>query len=145
MFKNFFSKKSLEECKEEQDKLMESVIENTDETIDTNKAARLLVNQDFDGAIEAYTDLCNKYPSSIGLFESQIGAAYFFKADYKTAEKYYLSSMDHGFTETADYNLWEVYEIFYQQSGDKSYMERYLKLFPNGECKAEAEKILNCH
>lgn len=141
-FKGEKSEESFKEAKKIQDELLSSLSQEKEETKEINKAAQLLVNQQFDEAIKAYESLCEKYPNSRGIYESQIGAAFFFKNDYHTAVEYYLKSMDHGFTDDADYNLWEAYEILYKQSKDNSYINKYLKLFPNGEYVSQANKIL---
>lgn len=133
---------SFREAKELQEDLFNTLPQQKEETKETNKAAQLLVNQRFDEAIKAYMDLCEKYSHSRGLFESQIGAAYFFKDDFETAVEYYLKSMEHGYSDSADYNLWEAYEILYKQSKDIGYIKKYLRLFPNGDYVQQANNIL---
>lgn len=133
---------SFEEANALRDSFL-SIMSQDDRSKQFNAAAGMLLKKAYDPCIEAYTLLGEKYPDELGLCESQIGAAYYFKEEYEKAVEYYVAAMNHGSDASMmDDNIWEAYEVLYQKTQDKSYIEKYKALFPNGSYISKANKIL---
>lgn len=61
-----------------------------------NEAAGLLVRQDFDAAIDAYSAIAERYPEKRATAFSQIGAAWFFKNEFARAIQFYQLALREG-------------------------------------------------
>lgn len=133
---------SFEEAQDMREHFL-SVMSQDDRNKEFNAAAGLMLKKAFDTGIEAYELLAKKYPDSLGLCESQIGAAYFFKEEYEKAIEYYIAAMNHGENkDMMDDNIWEAYEVLFQNTKDKEYLAKYLGLFPQGSYAAKAKKMM---
>jgi tetratricopeptide (TPR) repeat protein len=107
------------------------------------KAAKSMSSGNFTEAIDLYTELAGKYPQKKGLYEGQVGAAYYFLGDYAKAIESYTSALNNGGDKSMmDDNIWEATEAIYGQTKDKKAVEEYVALFPNGSYKKKAEKLL---
>lgn len=107
-----------------------------------NSASKLMLNGAYNEAIEAYLTLAEKHPEKRWLCESQIGAGYYFKKEYKKAIDYYLKARQNGaIEEMMDDNVWEACEAIYATNKDRSIIQLYLDHFPNGNYTRKAIKI----
>ena len=108
-----------------------------------NAAAKLMMNQSYQGCIQAYHALAEKYPDRKGDCQSQIGAAYYFLGDYDQAIENYLSARKNGIDpDMMDDNLWEACEALYKKTQDKTHISKYLEYCPAGNYAKKANKIL---
>lgn len=106
-------------------------------------ASKLMTSRKFAESIEVYKKLVDEYPEKSGLYEGQVGAGYYFLGDYTQAIEHYVSAMNHGGDKSMmDDNIWEASEALFKKNGDKAALQDYLKLFPTGNHKKNAEKLL---
>jgi len=146
LFDFLFGKKkmTLETADKTNDKFIaKNPVPTNDENDLMRKAAKSMSSQNFAEAIELYTQLANRYPTNKGLYEGQIGAAYYFLGDYAKAIESYTSALHNGGDKNMmDDNIWEAAEAIYGQTKDKKAIEEYVIVFPNGNYKKKAEKLL---
>jgi len=146
LFDFLFGKKkmTLETADKTNDKFIaKNPVPTNDENDLMRKAAKSMSSQNFAEAIELYTQLANRYPTNKGLYEGQIGAAYYFLGDYAKAIESYTSALHNGGDKNMmDDNIWEAAEAIYGQTKDKKAIEEYVVVFPNGNYKKKAEKLL---
>ncbi|MDD3877084.1 MAG: hypothetical protein PHT69_10710 [Bacteroidales bacterium] len=145
LFDFLFKKKSL--TLEEADKLNDTFIAKNpipkdDENSMMRQAAKLMSGQQFEDSIELYTKLAENYPANRGLYQSQIGAAYYFLADYNKAISFYTAALNNGADKgMMDDNIWEATEALFKQTGEKAHLDNYKLLFPEGNYVKKAEKL----
>ena len=133
---------SFEQAQKLRDSFL-SVMSQDDEDRAFNAAAGLMLKGAFQQTIEAYQSLAEKYPSRLGDCESQIGAAYHFLKQYDKAIEYYRSAEKNGADRsTMDDNTWEACLAAFKKTNDKSYINKYLELYPNGNYVKKANKLL---
>ncbi len=111
-----------------------------------------MTSKKFQESLDLYKKLSENYPSNKGLYESQVGAAYYFLGEYEKAVEYYISAMNNGGSKSMmDDNIWEAAEAFSKldillENGSiinpKNLIEKYLELFPNGSYAKKAKNIL---
>ena len=107
------------------------------------KAAKSMSSKNFTEAVDLYMELANKYPQNKGLYEGEVGAAYYFLGDYAKAIESYTSALNNGGDKSMmDDNIWEATEAIYGQTKDKKVVEEYVALFPSGNYKKKADKLL---
>lgn len=110
----------------------------------TKKAIKLLTSGKHAESIEIYMQLINEFPAQKNTYESQVGANYYFLGEFEKAIEYYTLSMQNGFSKSmSDDNIWEAYQALFEKSKDKSYLEKYIQKFPQGNAISEATKLLN--
>ncbi len=115
-------------------------------------ASKLMTSKKFRESLDLYKILSENYPNNKGLYESQIGAAYYFLGEYEKAIEYYISSLNNGGNKSMmDDNIWEAAEAFSKldlllANGSiikpKNLIEKYVELFPNGSHAKKAKEIL---
>ncbi len=133
---------------EEMDKLNDNYIAKNpnpkdEENALIRQASKCMTSKNFDAAIKAYQELTEKYPLNRGLYESQVGAAYYFLNDFESAINYYISALKNGADESMmDDNIWEATEAIYSQRKNKNVIEDYKNLFPKGSHSKKADKLL---
>ncbi len=133
----------------EADKLNDEFIANNPIAKDTEdemmrQASKFMTSGNFEESINLYKRMAEEYPDNRGLYESQVGAGYYFLGNYEEAINYYVSALKNGGDEDmADDNIWEATEVLYKQTGDKSHLEKYLELFPKGNYQKDASKLLD--
>ena len=146
LFDSLFGKKkmTLEEADKKNDAFIaKNPIAKNDENEMMRNASKLMTSGKYSESIDLYKKLSDDFPQNKGLYESQIGAAYYFLGDYDNAIKYYVSGMNNGGDKRMmDDNIWEATEALYNKTKDKSKLEQYITLFPNGSYKKKAEKLL---
>jgi len=109
-----------------------------------NIATSMILSKAYDESIDCYKHLLEKYPDTIGECQSQIGACYYFKKEYKKAIEYYLNARKNGANEnTMDDNVWEAYVEIYKKNKDVTAMLDYLEYFPEGRYKRKAAKFIS--
>ncbi len=119
-------------------------LEEDDEDRAFNDAARILMDGDFQGSIDAYRAFLEKYPERRASVDAQIGAALYFLQDYDAAIEHYVSAREHGADEDMmDDNIWEACETLHNKTKDLNNIRRYLELCPNGSYVKQAQKLLN--
>jgi tetratricopeptide (TPR) repeat protein len=155
-FDFIFGKKklTLEEADKKNDAFFaKNPVAKNEENELMRNAAKLMSSKQFNECIAAYTHLAQSYPSNQGLYEGQIGAAYYFLDDYDKAVEYYELGLQHGANASMmDDNIWEAAEEFAKvdvllEDGrvikPKHLVERYIALFPKGNHIKKAQKALN--
>lgn len=146
LFDFLFGKKKL--TLEEADKINDKYIaKNPTPANDENglmrQAAKAMSSKNFGDAVDLYTKLAEQYPSNKGLYESQIGAAYFFLGNFVKAIEYYISALYNGADKRMmDDNIWEATEELFHQTKDKNLLDNYLQIFPTGNYRKQAEMLL---
>ena len=121
-----------------------STMQQDDMSAQFNAAAKLMMNQSYQGCIEAYSALAERYPDRKGDCQSQIGAAYFFLGDYDQAIENYLAARENGMdADMMDDNIWEACETLYKKTQDKTPISKYMEYCPNGSYAKKANKILS--
>lgn len=156
LFDALFGKKkmSLENADRKNDEFIaKNPASENDENEMMRKASKLMTSEKFEESLELYQKLSNDYPNKRGLYESQVGAAYFFLGEYEKAVEHYISSMNNGGDkDMMDDNIWEAAEAYSNleiltEDGSvispKGLVEKYLELFPNGSYAKKARKILD--
>lgn len=114
-----------------------------DESALMREASKLMTGSRFAEAVEAYAALAEKYPAKKGLYESQVGAGYYFLGEYAKAIDAYTSALHNGGDKNMmDDNIWEAAEALYGQTKDTAPVRAYLELFAGGNHKKKAEKLL---
>lgn len=107
------------------------------------QAAKLMSSQKFAESMELYTKLASEYPAKRGLYESQVGVGHYFLGEYEKAFETYVKAMENGADAgMMDDNIWEAAEVLYKKDGSKTWVEKYLQLFPKANHKKAAEKLL---
>ncbi|MGB0680221.1 MAG: hypothetical protein ACPGUV_11210 [Polyangiales bacterium] len=86
----------LDQAKAMQAKLQANLDTSDERTRRCNEAACLLVGQELDAAIAAYTKLMEDFPDERGAALGQIGAAYYFKGEYQRAIEHYEAARAAG-------------------------------------------------
>jgi tetratricopeptide (TPR) repeat protein len=142
-----FGKKSKPMTFEEADRINNRHIATTkakdEEDNLMRQAAKAMSSKNFDNAIEQYTYLANLYDTKRGLYESQVGAAYYFKEEYGKALEWYIAALQHGADKSMmDDNIWEAVEALYDDTSNKDYLLSYQELFPNGQYHKKATALL---
>jgi len=133
---------------EEMARIQDSLSDKMDAEVYNNKfnqACRLVPKGNYAEALAIFEDVKahTEVIETKGTCDNQIGVCYFFLEDYEKAIAYYTSSIDNGFEKgMADDNIWEAYEILYNKTKDKSYIEKYKQQFPQGNSIKKAIKIL---
>jgi tetratricopeptide (TPR) repeat protein len=146
LFDFFFKNKSmsLKEANDLNNQIIKDspVSENKENELLKN-ASSLLTNGYFEDAVEAYQQMAEEFPEKKGLYQSQVGAAYYFLGDYKKAIEYYVSAMNNGFDrQMSEDNIWEASEELYKQQHELKVIVYYLDLFPNGRYAKNATQYL---
>lgn len=114
-----------------------------DENAWMRQAAKLMSSGQFAESAELYGKLANEYPAKRGLYQSQVGAAHFFLGEYEKALDHYVTALQNGADASMmDDNIWEAAEVLYKKQGTKTWVEKYLQLFPKANHKKAAEKLL---
>jgi len=155
LFDALFGKKknTLEDMdKKNDDFISKNPMAKNDEDEQRRNAAKLMTSKKFKESLDLYKKLSENYPKDKGLYESQIGAAYYFLGDYEKAIEYYVSSMNNGGNKSMmDDNIWEAAEAFSKleilmEDGsikDSKYLvEKYIEIFPTGSYVKNAKNIL---
>lgn len=146
LFDFLFGKKkmSLEEADKINDKFIaKNPTPVNDENALMRQAAKSMSSRNFGDAIDSYTKLAELYPAKKGLYESQIGAAFFFLGNYTKALEYYVSALKNGADKNMmDDNIWEASEELFNTNKDKKVLENYLEIFPDGRYKKQANTLL---
>jgi tetratricopeptide (TPR) repeat protein len=146
LFSNLFGNKKT--TLKEADKINDAFIEKAtpaknDENAKMRNASKLLTSGQFTESLDLYKKMAEEYPQNKGVYESQVGANYFFLEQYEKAIEYYVSAMNNDADKSMiDDNIWEATEILYKQTGDKTKIEYYINLFPNGNYIKKAKKLL---
>jgi tetratricopeptide (TPR) repeat protein len=149
----FGNKKSLKEAdKLNDDHLAKNPVAKNDENEMMRNASKLMTSKKFQESLDLYKKLSENYPDNRGLYESQVGAAYYFLGEYEKAVEYYISAMNNGGNKSMmDDNIWEAAEAFSKldillENGSiinpKNLIEKYLELFPNGSYAKKAKQVL---
>lgn len=148
------SKNSLEDLdKKNDDFITKNPISENDENEMMRNASKLMTSKQFQESLDLYKVLSEKYPNNKGLYQSQIGAAYYFLGDFENAVEYYISSINNGGDKRMmDDNIWEAAEAYSNleiltKDGSliihpKNLIEKYLEIFPNGAYSKKAKSIL---
>ncbi|MCC5944593.1 MAG: hypothetical protein JJT94_06630 [Bernardetiaceae bacterium] len=120
------------------------VLETSDEDRAFNFAAQLMAKGAYQNCIQAYQQLCERYPDQRGTCEGQIGAAYFFLGEYEQAIHYYLEAREHDASnaDMMDDNIWEACETIYNEHGNRRAIEQYAVYCPDGKYLKKAAAIL---
>lgn len=145
---DFFRKKKSSITLDEGNAINQSYIENNpvpenDENALLRQGSSLLTSRDFQGSIQVFQQMVEKFPAKKGLYLSQIGANYYFMGEYQMAIDYYVKGLEAGGDRSMmDDNIWEATEEVYQAEPGPAPVQRYLDLFPNGNSKKKAEKLL---
>jgi tetratricopeptide (TPR) repeat protein len=146
LFDSLFGKKKITLAaadKKNDDFIAKNPIAKNDENEMMRNASKLMTSGNYAESLDLYKKLSENYPQNKGLYESQIGVGYYFLGDYNKAIEYYVSGMNNGGDKNMmDDNIWEATEALYNQTEDKSKLEQYKILFPNGNYKKKAEKLL---
>jgi tetratricopeptide (TPR) repeat protein len=155
LFDTLFGKKKI--TLDDADKINDEFIKNSpvainDENEMMRNASKLMSSKKHSESIDLYTKLSESYPKNKGLYESQIGANYYFLGDYEKAIEYYVSAMNNGSNKNMmDDNIWEAAEAFSKLQtpakdgsiiNTKSLIEKYIEIFPNGSYVKKAKNIL---
>lgn len=99
---------SMDEARGLQDKVLQ-VMQTNDVSAKINMAAQLLTGGEYHEAIRAYEQIKHQHPEEAALCESQIGAAFFFLADYETAIQHYETAKSLGAdSQMMDMNILEA-------------------------------------
>lgn len=118
-------------------------MDTDDQSKQINAAAKLMTSGAYQECIEAYTLIMEKYPNRKPDCEMNIGAGYFFLADYDNAIDHYIISRSLGMDkEMIDDNVWEACEKAFATKNDVSYINKYIQLFPEGNYVKKAKKLL---
>ncbi|MFN8285411.1 MAG: hypothetical protein U0V74_01590 [Chitinophagales bacterium] len=134
---------SFEEAKQAREAFLTMLDTSEPKSKLVNAASGMLLNKNFDGAIEAYQKIAEKYPEAAADCESQIGAAWYFKGDYKKAIEGYVAALNKGADKgMMDDNIWEAAEALYKADGNKEHLQNYLSIFPEGQYAKQARKAL---
>ncbi|MCW3084163.1 MAG: hypothetical protein JWP12_1529 [Bacteroidetes bacterium] len=146
LFDSLFGKKkmTLENAdKKNDDFIAKNPVAKNDEDELMRNASKLMTSAKYAESLELYKKISESYPEKKGLYDSQVGVAYYFLGDYDKAIEYYVSGMNNGAHKSMmDDNIWEATEALYGKTKDKSKVEYYISLFPGGSHKKEAEKLL---
>lgn len=122
----------------------EQLITKKDEKEILLLAYNFFENKKFDKSIETFKLLSEVYPNNKGYYLSQMGLSYYFLDDYVKAIEIYNNALKHGAdTQMIDDNIWEATEALYEESKDKSFIERYVLTFPEGKYRKRAVRLLN--
>ncbi|WP_400078148.1 tol-pal system YbgF family protein [Winogradskyella sp. R77965] len=144
--KVFVSKKhlpSLEKAKALRKQFLETVPHQDKRSKQFNLASAMLLSKAYDFSIDSYKFLMTKYPDAKAECQSQIGACYYFKREYKKAIEYYLKARTNGANESMmDYNVWEAYLAIYNANKNSTSMLNYLEYFPEGKYSKKAKKMI---
>ena len=115
-------------------------------------ASKLMTSRKFDESLELYKRLVEQYPAKRGLYESQIGVAYFFMGKYETAFTHYVSAMNNGGDKSMmDDNIWEAAEAYSKSEAASQgsstahplgLIKEYMELFPKGNHAKKAATAL---
>jgi tetratricopeptide (TPR) repeat protein len=132
--------------------LAKNPVAKNDENEMMRNASKLMTSKKFQESLDLYKKLSENYPDNRGLYESQVGAAYYFLGEYEKAVEYYISAMNNGGNKSMmDDNIWEAAEAFSKldillENGSiinpKNLIEKYLELFPNGSYAKKAKQVL---
>ena len=134
---------SMETARRLQEEFLHIMETTDDQSKQVNAAAKLMTNGAYQECIAAYTLIMEKYPNRKPDCEMNIGACYFFLADYDNAIEHYLISKNQGMDQTMiDDNVWEACEKAFAAKHDVSYINKYLQIFPEGTYQKKARKLL---
>ena len=144
MFKKTEKKSTLEEADRiNKEYLAENPVPHNDENALMRRASSLITAQKFQEGLELYKQLANDYPKNRGLYLSQVGVGYHFLHEFDKAIDYYVQSRDTGYEPSMnDDNIWDACELEYSLTKDKSSLQKYLGLCPDGNHAKEAQKLL---
>lgn len=134
---------SFEEANKAREAFMQLIDTSDDQSKLFNAASGMMLGKNFDGAIEAFGKLAEKYPERAETCESQIGAAWYFKGDYDKAINHYVNALNKGADAgMMDDNVWEAAEALYNKNNDKAPIQKYLSIFPDGQYVKKANKLM---
>ena len=155
LFNSLFgkNKNSLQDMdKKNDDFIARNPIAKDDENEMMRNASKLMTSKKFRESLDLYKILSENYPNNKGLYESQIGVAYYFLGEYEHAVDNYISSLNNGGNKSMmDDNIWEAAEAYSKleillEDGSiinpKNLIEKYLEIFPNGSYAKKAKNIL---
>ena len=155
LFDGLFGKKklTLEDADKKNDAFTtKNPVAKNDENEMMRNASKLMTSGKFQESLDLYKKLSENYPNNKGLYEGQIGAAYYFLGEYEKAVEYYISSINNGGDKRMmDDNIWEAAEALSKleilmEDGSiinpKNLIEKYLEIFPNGSYAKKARTIL---
>ncbi len=132
--------------KEEAQKIQEDFIKGLnqdDESLAINSAAQLLMNGLYHESIEAHQKIMQKYSHTKSDCNNSIGAAYFFLGEFTKAIIHYKIALENGADEgMVEDNIWEAAEANYEKKGEQILVNEYINLYPNGNYKKKASKLL---
>lgn len=156
LFEALFGKKKLTlegADKKNDDFIAKNPLPQNNENEMMRNAAKLMSSKNFTESIILYEKLAEEYPKNKGLYESQIGAAYYFLGDYTKAVEYYISALNNGGNKSMmDDNIWEAAEaaskldVLIEDGSINSpnyLIKKYVELFPDGEYIKKAKSILD--
>lgn len=156
LFDALFGKKkmSLKNADQKNDEFIaKNPVPENDENELMRKASKLMTSEKYTESLELYKKLAEEYPANKGLYESQVGAAYFFLGEYENAVEHYVVSLNNGGDrDMMDDNIWEAAEAYSDLNiltedgsvvSPNGLIEKYLELFPEGSYAKKARKILS--
>lgn len=133
---------SIEEAKKLQQDIMSKINASDSFSQKVNYAAQFFMKRAYQEAAIAYEKIAQDHPEERGLCEGQIGAAKFFLSDYIGAVDHYKKALELGDTDMQEDNIFEAAEENFKENKDKSLLEEYLKIFPEGQYAKKAHKLL---
>lgn len=148
LFDFLFGKKkkvTLEEAdKMNDDYIAKNPVPKNNENAEMRHASKLLTSKNYQEALDLYAEMAEKYPKNRGLYLSQVGACHYFLGDFEKAIEVYVESRENGMEKSMiDDNIFEACEAIYNQTNEKSALEKYLALCPNGSYTKKINKLLN--
>lgn len=146
-FDFIFGKKGSSSLLEEMDRENERFISKnpavSEEDAMMRNAASLMTSGRFKESLDAYLLIAEKFPEKKGLYQSQVGANYYFLGEFEKAIEYYVEARGNGMDASMiDDNIWEALEALYGRTKDKKYLRRYLELCPNGAYTKKVNKLI---
>jgi tetratricopeptide (TPR) repeat protein len=146
LFNNLFGKKknTLEDLdKKNDDFIAKNPVAKDTENEMMRNASKLMTSKQFNESIDLYQKLANNYPANRGLYESQIGANYYFLGDYIKAIEFYMSALKNGADKNMiDDNVWEATEALYEKTNNTNFFKGYTLFFPEGQYVKKANSFL---
>lgn len=113
-------------------------------------ASRLVANHNYEDGIEAYEMIMKKFPSSRSYCEVKVGTIHLLCEAYQEAFNNFMASKVHGADDVeSERHIWDACTGILSKSVSNRVkdetMDLYLKLFPQGVHKQEAEQLLQQH
>lgn len=145
---DFLSGKKKKVSLEKADKINDDFIAKNpvpkdNENAEMRRASKLLTSKNYQEALDLYAKMAEKYPKNRGLYLSQVGTCHYFLGNYEKAIEVYVESRENGMDKSMiDDNIFEVCEAIYNQSNEKSTLEKYFELCPNGSYTKKINKLL---